>query len=406
MSRYVTVDRGGAPGQLRQHHADPRRWLLRLFLGRDRRGKRQYVSEVFYGGKRQAEARLSELAQQKYSGRLTPRTPATLTDLVSEWLTEKTKEVSARTLRGYRLYLETYVLPTLGHLKIGDITLRDVDRLYSDMLAGTLPAPEEGEGGWRGAPLSARTVRLTHATLSQVFTQAVRWQMIPFNPISEATLPKESRRAKRALTVAERTRFIAASQEAFYRVLYRLLMDTGMRPGEALALTWEDIDFASERISITKTITKGAGGKAIIAPPKTRRSTRTIPLFGLADLLLEHQRWQIEMNLDASGMLFTTQEGTPLTPWNHNRRDLRRALDAAGITGTFTLYNFRHTFASLHLESGTPLKVVSEWLGHSTIKQTADTYSHLHIDVSEDWARRHVAYLDRASKEREEALAN
>lgn len=70
------------------------------------------------------------------------------------------------------------------------------------------------------------------------------------------------------------------------------------------------------------------------------------------------------------------------------------------------LTSFRHTFASLHLASGTPLTVVSRWLGHSTISQTANTYQHLANDVAEDWAQRHVAYLEKTEKAATSRIAN
>lgn len=413
MSRYTPVDRGGSPGQLLQHTADPQRWLARVFLGRDANGKRRYVSETIYGRKRDAERRLTQLLQHKNEGQLTPRSNLTLADLVKEWIAHKAKEVSPRTLRGYQQNLEYYALPTLGHVRVSNITLREIDALYTNMMNGTLPTPATDGSGWQGQPLSARTVRLTHAALSQALAHGVRHRIIPFNPAAEASLPSLRNvddatdiRERRTLSVTERARFLTESSSAFYRVLYQLLMDTGMRPGEACALEWTDIDFESERITINKAVTRGSDGSPVVRGPKNRFSRRTIPLFGLREILLEHHRWQVETNLNASGRVFTTQEGTPLTPWTHNRRELGRILTAANISGKFTLYSFRHTFATLHLDSGTPLKVVSEWLGHSNIQQTANTYQHLSSDVSEDWARKHVAFLAESAKAEREAMLN
>src|SRR5690606_38062572 len=114
-------------GQLLQHVDDPKRWLVRAFIGRNAKGKKQYRSEVVVGRKRDAEARLIELLQDKNRGKLTPRSAATLADLSKEWLTHKSREVTPRTLRGYQDALDLYILPSLGHRKVGDITLREVD---------------------------------------------------------------------------------------------------------------------------------------------------------------------------------------------------------------------------------------------------------------------------------------
>lgn len=112
------------------------------------------------------------------------------------------------------------------------------------------------------------------------------------------------------------------------------------------------------------------------------------------------------MSGKGAGRLLTSQEGGQVRPWSFNRRELERIAKAAGIVGSFTLYSFRHTFATLNLASGTPLKVVSEWLGHSTIQQTANTYMHVSSDVSDDYAERHLAWLAKASKASAEAAPN
>lgn len=412
MSRYQRVDRGAGSrsGQLLQHVDDPKRWLARVFIGRNAKGKKMYRSEVVIGGKRDAEARLIELLQDKNRGKLAPRSAATLSDLSREWLAHKGREVTPRTLRGYQDVLELYVLSSLGHRKIGDLTLREIDALYGAMQEGKLPEPKPLEDGkprnWSGLPLSARTVRLAHVALSQALSQAVKWGMIPFNPAAEATLPSGKPKEKRALTVAERARFLDASHEldAFHAVLYRVLMDTGLRPGEACALRWADVDLAGGRLTVARAVTQGKDGERLTSHPKTSKSRRSIPLFGLQPYLLAHLEWQRERGLEAQGLVFTSQDGTMLAPWTINRRELERVLARAKIGGGFTLYSFRHTFATLHLQSGTPIKVVSEWLGHSTIQQTANTYQHLSAEVAEDWAAKHVAFLERASQESAQAV--
>lgn len=409
MSRYARVDRGSGSraGQLLRHVTDPNRWLVRAFIGRNAKGRKQYRSEVVVGRKRDAEARLIELLQDKNRGKLTVRSTITLKELAGKWLDHKARGVTPRTLDGYRNALELYVLPTLGHRKVSDINLLEIDGLYGLMLDGKLPKPD-GRDNWRGMQLSARTVRIAHVALSQALSQAVKWGMIPFNPSTEATLPSGKPKEKRALSLDERGRFLeaAAAQGAFHRVLYRTLMDTGLRPGEACALHWTDLDLAGGRLTVSRAVTQGKDGERVLDHPKTSKSRRTIPLFGLQGALLEHMEWQRAHGVAAAGLVFTNQEGGMLAPWTINRRELDRVLASAGIKDQFTLYGFRHTFATLHLASGTPLKVVSEWLGHSTIQQTANTYQHLSTEVAEDWAAKHVAFLEAASQSAAAKAAN
>ena len=398
MSAYVKVDRGNGPraGQLLQHKDDPKRWQVKAFVGRDEKGRKRYRSQVVHGGKRTAEAALLEMLQHKSTGNLTSRSHLTLRELVSEWLEHKARDVSPRTLTGYRASFERHVLPTLGRRKLSDIQLRDVDRLYGLMLSGEIPKTD-GEPGVTDRPLSGRTVRLAHAALSQALSQAVRWGIIQHNPAAEATIPAHRPKEKQPLTGSERARFLTACGESFYGVFYRTLVDTGLRPGEACALQWPDVDFARGTIAVHRTVTRGEQGEPILAEPKTAKSRRTVPMLdGLREALLTHLDWQRERNLDESGFVFTNTAGHPLRPWAFSTRDLDRTVRAAGITKSVSLYALRHTFATLHVAAGTPLKVVSDVLGHSTIQQTANTYMHGDQAVTADWMQRFERALDAA----------
>ena len=398
MSAYVKVDRGTGPraGQLLQHRTDPKRWQVKVFLYRDEQGRKRYRTEVVHGKKRDAEARLLELLQVKSTGSLTPRARMTLRDLVKEWSDHKAREVAPRTLAQYKDALERYVLPVLGHRKISDLHLREVDQLYGLMLAGELPTPTN-EGAKQPRKLSARTVRLTHAALSQALSQAVRWGMLQHNPAAEASIPTHKAKEKTVLTADERARFLEACRASHYGTFYRLLVDSGLRPGEACALRWTDLDFPRGRISVQRTVTRGAEGEAIIAEPKTAKSRRTVPMLaGLRDELLAHLERQRAVNYDEAGYVFTNTSGAMLRPWTFSTGDLERVLKGARITKTVTLYGLRHTFATLHVAAGTPLKVVSDVLGHATIHQTANTYMHGDQAVTADWMQRYEASICRA----------
>ncbi len=381
-NRYVAVTGKGSPrvGQLLRHVDDPKRWLVRVFLARDAGNRRRYASRVVYGSRRDADAALLELLQQKGGGSLVPKSRLTVAELTNEWIEHKRRDVTERTLAGYEYVLRRYVTPHIGHRRITDVTLRDVDRLYGQMLDGGLGGAER--------PLSTRTVRLTHAALSQALSQAVKWGLLRFNPASEASVPSSSQREKDVLTVAERTRFLTACRDSFYGTFYRLLLDTGLRPGEACALRWSDVDFARETITVQRAVTRNRDGSPVLGRPKTPKSRRTVPMMsGLRSELLEHLERQRDQGLDASGFVFTNTSGQMLRPWAFSTRDLRRTTKLAGITKGVSLYSLRHTCATLHVAAGTHVKVVSELLGHANIQQTADTYMHGDARVTADAIR-------------------
>ena len=404
MSAYVKVDRGTGPraGQLLQHKDDPKRWQVKVFLFRDEQGRKRYRTEVVHGGRKAAEAKLLELLQTKSTGGLKPRARMTLRDLVKEWLKHKAREIAPRTLDQYRDALERYVLPSLGHRKIGDLHLREIDMLYGLMLAGDLPTPDPKVGqkaAKKPAKLSARTVRLTHAALAQALSQAVSWGLLTVNPAAGVTIPTSKPKEKDVLTASERAEFVNACAGSFYGAFYRTLVDTGLRPGEACALRWTDLDFDRSTISVQRAVTRGAGGEAVLAEPKTAKSRRTVPMLGgLRDVLVAHLEYQRDRNLDAAGFVFTNQAGSMLRPWTFSTRDLDRTLEQAGIGKAVTLYSLRHTFATLHVVAGTPIKVVSDVLGHANIQQTANTYQHADQGVTADWMQRFEAALKDSQK--------
>ena len=190
-------------------------------------------------------------------------------------------------------------------------------------------------------------------------------------------------------------------------MFYRTLLDTGLRPGEACAQRWADVDFARGTITVYRTVTRGADGEAIIAEPKTAKSRRTVPMLGgLRDALLAHLDEQRRVNYDQAGYVFTSTSGATLRPWTFSTGDLDRMLARAGIAKEVTLYGLRHTFATLHVAAGTPLKVVSDVLGHATIQQTANTYMHGDQAVTSDWMQRYEAALNAATPLERSVAAN
>ena len=405
MSRYVNVKEWKGPGQIKVHRDDehlpsgrPKRWQVVVFVGRDAQGRARHRTKNLRGVFREAKAAVLALHQEKVGGSLTPRSVKKLEDLAREWLQlKKGRPASPRTLQQYADAFDRYILPSIGHRRLEDITLHDIDLLYGTLLEGTHPRPT-GSRGVSGKRLGSRTVRLAHTVLSAALAQAVDWGFIPINPAAKATLPDRNVKRKEVLTAAERLRFIDATRGTLYRVYYRTLLDTGLRPEEACALGWADLDFERRKIGVHQAVTIGDRGEAVLAGPKTDRD-RTVPMLdGLRTELLAHVAWQRERGLDKSGFVFTNSHGKMLRPWTFSRRELKRVVMAAGISKQISPYSLRHTFATLHVAAGTPLKVVSELLGHASIQQTADTYMHDDADVTADWMGHFESHLTRGSK--------
>jgi len=239
-----------------------------------------------------------------------------------------------------------------------------------------------------GRGLSPRTVRYTHSVLRSALNQAVKWGLLYRNPADLVDLPKQQKKEIQVLTPEEAARFMEAAVYSRWKALFSLLISSGMRPGEALGLKWQDIDFAKGRVHVRRALTKTKEGWQL-TEPKTPKSRRTIPLpAGVMQDLKEHKKEQAAEKLrnrdyQDYDLVFASEKGTPLDLHNIVRRHFKPLLKDAGLPD-INIYALRHTCATLLLMAGENPKVVSERLGHSSVTMTLDTYSHVLPDMQEE----------------------
>lgn len=174
-----------------------------------------------------------------------------------------------------------------------------------------------------------------------------------------------------------------------------VLLATGMRPGEALALRWRDVDLKGRKVRVRQTLVRLRGKKRkagegeaaprwCFRPPKTAKSRREIPIpVALAAQLAEHRRGQAKRRLKVGpswedhDLVFAGHWGQPLDWHNVSQRAFREILEAAKLPKGIRPYDPRHSTASLLLAAGEHVKMVAERLGHSTTTLTLDTYAHV-----------------------------
>lgn len=365
-----------------------RKYLIRVYLGRDANGKRKYLNKTINGTKRQAQDHLAKLLHQRATGDLYEPSRKALAEYLDEWLAAIRPSIRERTHQDYAGIAERYLKPALGDVPLAELSPPRIQTFYNEL-------SERG--------LAPRTVRYAHAVLRAALKQAVAWRLIRDNPADtdRVRLPANKRRRPGGFRSPEdAARFLEAARADRWYALWSLLIWTGMRPGEALGLKWEDLtlDGPDPCVRIERALWRKNKTDWRLEPPKTERSVRTVPLPPEAvDALRAHRVRQAEERLRAGpawqdhGLVFTTETGEPPYWTAIVRRHFEPILNRAGLP-PMRAYDLRHSHAAMLLAAGINLKAVSERLGHSNISTTADVYSYV-VDGQQRMATERLARL-------------
>jgi integrase len=272
----------------------------------------------------------------------------------------------------YRGIVNNHLKPTLGHRKLKDLTRTEIRRLYIE----------------KGKEFSPRSVDYIHVTLQKALSQAVRDDLIPRN-VAAGERPRSSHQRgseeAKALSPAQVKALLMAARGKRNEALYTLAVHTGLRRGELLGLKWTDVDLdvRSPKLSVRRSLKVTENGLGF-GPPKNRASRRSVPLneTAVAALRVHKARQNAEIlatpTWQDTGLVFPNRVGKPINPSNLYNREYKPLLKEAGLEGEgFTFHSLRHTFASALCNQRQYPKVIQSLLGHSSITQTMDTYSHL-----------------------------
>ncbi len=352
-----------------------RRWLVRVFLGRDRETRRRrYLSRTVHGPVRHAQTYLNKVLRERDLGRRIEGVTITLNEFLDRWLETAAKpKLRDKSYQSYESLLRRYIRPVLGERILSAVTPLDVQDAYQKMTD-------------RG--LSSRTVRYTHSVLRSAIRQAIRWRFLLQDPTDGAQLPRLGRREMSVLTAEQSRIFLSAALKTHCGPVFAVALTTGMRPSEYLALKWQDIDWDRGTVSVVRTLERSAGGWRF-AETKRARSRRIIKLQEwVLEILKELQARTTQptgsSGADAVELVFTTPPGRPI----HSDKLAKTFKAILGHNGLpmIRLYDLRHTAATLALSARVPPKVVAEQLGHASAAFTLDVYSHLLPHMQEEAA--------------------
>jgi len=336
--------------------------------------KRRYVSAKT---RQQCSQKLTKAMADRDGGLIFEAGHLTVGDYLKRWLKDVEDTVRRSTYEGYEYAVRPHIVPALGRIKLKDLTSAHLRSFYRDRLdSGRAPA----------------TVHKLHVVLHKALKAAVADGLIPRNAAAGLKLPRITREEIDPLTEEEARRLLETVRGDRLETLYVLALNTGMRQGELLALKWDDVDLERGVLRVRRTLTH-ANKSFVLGEPKTKNSRRTIRLTtGAVNALRMHLSRQLEeieymgSLYQPGGLIFATETGTIINPSNLRNRSFKPLLKGAGLP-PIRFHDLRHTCATLLLSNDVNAKVVSEMLGHSSIRITLDIYSHLMPDMQEKAAK-------------------
>jgi integrase len=355
-------------GQITQKGKD--KWLVRVFVGRDRvSGKRQYDSEIVNGKLGTAKAVLNEKVAKCDKGQLVRNTKISLKVYLDDWVETIVKaRVREATYNSYKYHLDHYLSIEVLETQLTKLRTLAIQKFVNEL----------------SSKYSSRTVQYVHTLLKNALKKAVQMRLLVENPCEFVELPKSQKKEVSVFTREQAQKFLTATKVSKHGLIFEFGLLTGARPEEFLALKWSDLDVVRSTVSFRRTlIWRKGGGWYFDDQMKTAMSRRTIPLpLILLNKLKQHRISQAKYTLTMGSayhrneLIFASDEGTPLHYGNLTKRYFRPILAEAGL-GHFTLYSLRHSCATLLLADGVNIKVIQERLGHADITLTLSTYSHV-----------------------------
>jgi integrase len=318
-------------------------------------------------------------------------------EFLREWLVGIKGGLKPTTYASYQMHVQKYLVPRLGAVPLKRLTTATISTAYEQMR-------ESGRLKDKNKPLSARSVRHTASVLRLALKDAVTAGKIRNNPAIGAKLPRDRGEARemQVWTAEQLAAFLQSTRGHRLHELWYTAAFTGLRRGELLGLRWSDVIWPDEddqpgRLRVRRGIVS-VDGRAEISSPKTEAGARDVAIDPGTVLAMRHQAARQLDDHDKwgdawqnSGYVFTTENGQPIHP-ERATKQFREAIGQAKLP-RIRLHDLRHTHATLGLEAGIPVKVISQRLGHSSTRITQDVYQHVLREQQEDAAMQIAALV-------------
>ena len=359
----------------------------RYTVGIDLGTGKQIQKSISGKTQREVAKKLKEVTASIDAGTYQPSCKITVAEWLDTWLSEYMNGLKPLTEKNYSKQVQKYLKPRLGAAKLEELDTHTVQLFYNYLTK---------------SGLSAKTVKNIHGILHSALQQAIANGYINSNPTSACKLPKVTRPEIRPLEPNEIARMLHESSKDAYENLFIVAMFTGMRQGELLGLSWDNVDFSKNQITVKQQL-QCKDGIYFLETPKNGKYRTIAPAPVVMDALrneLKIQKtnksivgagWQNTWNL-----VFTDGLGKNLV-----RRTVvkhfKSVIERANISTNVRFHDLRHSFAVTSLYAGDDIKTVQANLGHATAQFTLDVYGHVTQKMQQESALRMQAFYNQLS---------
>lgn len=356
-------------------------YRLQVSMGTDFKGDPiRYTKTVHCKSDTQADKELAKFYAECEAGEHGQSQSITLAAFADKWMKEYAeKNLKKATISMYRGTIKRYIKDSIGVNQLGKVKVLQVQQWLNYL-------QDEKQ-------ISQKTIRNSFFLLNNIFQYAMKWSYVKSNPCELATLSARNRKEAgyytndEVITLLDKLASLP-KEKLYLRIGIMLTLFTGMRKGELMGLTWEDVDFDACTLSINKTRQYTPDFGSYTDTPKTRTSVRTVSFPPeCADLLRklrlqqEERRLAIGNKWEGSEFIFLNDFGSPMCA-NGFSKLFKSFLESSELR-VITFHQLRHTHASLLRYLNVDEMQISRRLGHSDLSTTRNIYTHLFANTDQ-----------------------
>lgn len=362
-------------------------------------GKRKRKAKTFKR-KLDAQSWVADMIKEREQGFAIDPQDFSVKTYLLYWLKNYAEhQTKGTTYDGYTFIINSHFIPALGAIKLEDLLPVHIQTYFSKKrVKGRLDGKPGG--------LAGETLKKHYRVLNESMNQAIKWQILKYNPCSAVDCPRPDDSSKKVVAISKKQldKLIDTAKitDSWTHTFIYVAAYTGMRRSELMGLKWDNVDFENKAIRVKTVLVtnrkkgKSKDGSNLRNTTKSKTSTRSIKITDrVVQVLKQHKKEQLENQLllgnpkdyNKLNLVFCKVDGTKYYPDRANIK-FNKVRDKAKLPKELTPHVLRHTHATLLLKAGVNPKIVQERLGHASIAETMDTYSHVIPTMQEETANK------------------